>query len=129
MNTMKCAVLRFQHTPANWVDLDHNGELFLNYIPIPIQESSSDLGILIQTSLKFHQHIFNIVHKAGGLSQSILKSTVNCDSSFILPLYISHIRPILEYSSSLWNLRLLKSMQRRWTKAIHAPWTRNFILS
>ena len=42
----------------------------------------------------------------------------------MIPLFVSHIRPILEYSSSLWNLgyigdlKLLESVQRRWTKAI-----------
>ncbi len=124
MNTSKCVVLRFHRTPINWEELGHSGEYSLNNQPIPIKESAPDLGILIHSSLKFHQHISNIVHKAGGLSHSILKSTLNRDTSFMLPLYIAHIRPLLEYSSSLWNqgylgdLRLLESVQRRWTKSI-----------
>ena len=40
------------------------------------------------------------------------------------PLFTTHIRPLLEYSSSLWNigylgdLRMLEGVQRRWTKTI-----------
>ena len=39
-------------------------------------------------------------------------------------LFISHIRPIIDYCSSLWNVgylgdvRLLESVQRRWTKQV-----------
>ena len=57
-------------------------------------------------------------------SKNILAATVNRDRAFMLPLYITHIRPLLEYSSSLWNLgyvgdlKLLESVQRRWTKSI-----------
>ena len=39
-------------------------------------------------------------------------------------LYISHIRPLLDYASCVWfsgyveNLKLMESVQRRWTKNI-----------
>ena len=42
----------------------------------------------------------------------------------MMSLYISHIRPLLEFSSSVWNLgyisdlKLLEGVQRRWTKKI-----------
>lgn len=124
MNSDKCVLLRFCRRPILWENIDHTGQYLLDGSPIPMKDSASDLGVLIDTSLKFHQHIANIVHKAGGLSCSILKATVNRDASFMVPLYISHIRPILEYASSVWNtgyiadLQLLESVQRRWTKNI-----------
>lgn len=43
---------------------------------------------------------------------------------FMLTLFKSHIRPLIEFGSPLWNtgyitdLRLLESVQRRWTKRI-----------
>lgn len=124
MNTDKCVLLRFTRKPIPWDTIRHTGKYYLNDSPIPMKDSASDLGVLIDTTLKFHQHISNIVTKAGGLSCSILRATINRDSSFMIPLYISHIRPIVEYASSLWNtgyikdLQLLESVQRRWTKNI-----------
>ena len=42
----------------------------------------------------------------------------------MIKVYLSHIRPVLEYGSSVWNmgylgdLRLLERIQRRWTRCI-----------
>lgn len=124
MNISKCAVLRFTRRPVDWTALPFSGQYFLNTSPIPIKDSAVDLGVTIDLSLKFHQHIANIVQKAGGVAQNLLKATVNREASFLLPLFIAHIRPLLEYCSSVWNLgyigdlRLLESVQRRWTKNI-----------
>ena len=43
---------------------------------------------------------------------------------FIMNLYISHVRPKLEYPLSLWNvgylddLKLLERIQRMWTRVV-----------
>ena len=124
MNPDKCVLLRFVRKKILWDAINHSREYYLNGSPIPTKDSATDLGVLVDTSLKFHQHITNTVNKAGGLATSILRSTVNREASFMIPLYVSHIRPILEYASSLWNtgysmdLHLLESVQRRWTKTI-----------
>ena len=54
----------------------------------------------------------------------MLSSTLCRDRDFILNIYVSHIRPKLEYGSLLWNLgyvgdaKLVESIQRRWTRTI-----------
>lgn len=64
------------------------------------------------------------MHKAAGLSQNLLKSTVCGTPEFMLALFRTHIRPIVEYCSCVWHtgyrgdLRILESVQRRWTKRI-----------
>ena len=92
---------------------------------IPFKDSATYLGIIVDSSkLKFHQHVANIVHKASGVAIYILKATMNRDIDFMLPLFITHVRPLLEYASSVWHLgyvgdlRQLESVQRRWTKEI-----------
>ena len=45
---------------------------YLNGIPIPVKDSAIDLGINIDSTLKFHQHIHNVVQKAGGMAQNLL---------------------------------------------------------
>ena len=124
MNINKCVVLKFHRRPMDLSGLPASGKYYLNNIPIPVKDSAMDLGVLVDSTLKFHQHIHNIVQKAGGVAQNLLKSTVNRDASFLIPLYVAHIRPILEYCSSVWNLgyitdiNLLESVQRRWTRNI-----------
>ena len=120
LNEEKCVVMRFQrksHPPPPPV-------YYIGGSPIRVTLSHSDLGVLIDTSLKFHQHISTTVRKAAGLSQNLLKCTVCRSPDFMLTLFRSHIRPIIEYYSCLWHtrylgdLRMLESVQRRWTKCI-----------
>ena len=120
MNSKKCAVLRFvgsrrNHPPPVYVlDGQH----------IPSVESHEDLGVTVDTDLKFHRHIQSVVHRAGGLAQNFLRSTVCRSPEFMLFLLTTHLRPIIEYCSCIWHtgyiedLRRLENVQRRWTKQI-----------
>ena len=91
---------------------------------VPEKDVALDLGITIDTSLKFHKHVSSIVCKASAVANNLLKCTVNRDVKFMSTLYISQIRPLLEYNSAVWNLgyigdvKALESVQRRWTKCI-----------
>ena len=120
LNRDKCVVLRFERrhhclpSPSYVVEGD----------TIQFVESHSDLGVIVDSSLKFHQHIMRTAQKAGGLAQNILKATVCRTPEFMLTLFTTHIRPILEYCSCLWHtgyvgdIKALESVQRRWTKHI-----------
>ena len=83
-----------------------------------------DLGVVIATGLKFHCHVSELVPKAAGLPTSLLRATVNRNPEFMITLFVTHIRPIADCCSTLWNvgyagyLSLLESVQRRWTKNI-----------
>ena len=83
-----------------------------------------DLGVKVDVTLRFHAHIRDVTNKAGGLAQNFLKSTVCRTPEFMMFLWTTHIRPIIDYCSVLWNtgyledLRLLEGVQRRWTKAV-----------
>ena len=54
----------------------------------------------------------------------LLRSTVCRSTDFMLSLFVSHIRPIIDYCSCLWNVgylgdvRRLESLQRRWNREI-----------
>ena len=120
MNAKKCVVLRFARPCPNPTQASY----FIEGIPIPSADHATDLGILVDVNLKFHGHARNIAHKAGGLAEGLLKSTVCRSAPFMLSLLTSHIRPILEYCSCVWNtgyakdLQLLERVQRRWTRHI-----------
>ena len=120
MNVKKCQVLRFSRSFPNLVPPAYT----LDGTPIPSVDSASDLGVLVDTSLKFHNHIRSLAHKANGLAYSLLKSTVCRSPQFMIFLLTTHIRPLIEYCSCVWNtgyiqdIKLLESIQRRWTKCI-----------
>ena len=120
MNPKKCVVIHF----PNRTHVQNSVRFTLGGQPLLAVTSHTDLGVIIDSDLKFHEHVHSIVHKAGGLAQSLLKSTVCRSPDFMLFLLTSHIRPIIEYCSCLWNvgyledLRKLEKIQRSWTKKI-----------
>ena len=122
MNPKKCAVLRFSRPYSDLTPAVYH----MNGLAIPSVNSHMDLGVLVDTSFKFHDHIRSVVRKAGGLAHNFLKSFVCRKPDFMLFLLTTHIRPIIEYCSCLWNtgyrgdLELLESVQRRWTKQIES---------
>ncbi len=126
MNPSKCAHLKFHRRIiiADPERLQQDYQYYLGDLPIPVLNNASDLGIIVDTSLKFHNHIQTTARKAGGLANNLLTSTVNRDPSFMIPLFQTHVRPILDYASCVWNtgyigdLMVLESVQRRWTKHI-----------
>ena len=97
---------------------------YLDNTPLRFVESHKDLGVTVDCSLRFHLHIQTIAHKAAGLMSNILRSTLSRSPSFMIPIYKTYIRPLLEYSQCVWatgyigDLTLLENIQRRWTRNI-----------
>ena len=120
MNRDKCAVLRFSHSFPDIVLPCY----CLADQEIPTTQSHVDFSVRIDTDLKFHSHIRETANKAGGIAQNLLKSTVCRPPDFMIFLWKTHISPVLEYGSCIWNtgfikdLRLMEGIQCRWTKRI-----------
>ena len=121
MNESKCVVLRFRRNTSQIVT---NKIYTINGSPLIEKEAHRDLGVLVDTSLKFHDHIRETVFKANGTSINLLKSTVCRSPAFMTTLFVTHIRPILDFCSTVWNtgyigdMKMLEQVQRRWTKRI-----------
>jgi hypothetical protein len=124
LNSEKCVVLRFARGFAEWTDENPLAQYFLNGIPLKFVQSHRDLGVVVDVKLKFHHHVREVVGKASGLASSLLRSTVCRSPHFMVSLFVMHIRPLMDYCSSVWNvgflgdLRLLESVQRRWTRNV-----------
>ena len=123
MNKQKCVVMRF--SPKNST-LPYSGvspykvdDSYINFV-----ESHSDLGIVIDRSLKFHNHIRRKTAMVGSLTTNLLSCTLSRKPEFIMNIYVMHVRPLLDYASQIWNLgyscdlKLLEGLQRRWTRVI-----------
>ena len=123
MNGNKCVAMRFCPSSSD-IQVSGVSPYKIGQEYIAFVQSHSDLGITVDRALKFHSHIIKKVAMLNGLTNNFLTCTLCRDSEFLMNLYISHIRPHLEYGSSLWNLgylgdsRLIERVQRRWTREV-----------
>ena len=121
LNYSKCVIMKFGvGTAVRGVRSGY----FLGDTELSQVQSYRDLGVIVDTSLRFHEHVNNIVRKCSGLASGLLRSTVCRSRDFMLSVFISHIRPLMDYCSTVWNMgflcdcRKLESVQRKWTKEV-----------
>ncbi len=87
-------------------------------------EEMKDLGVVMDSKLKFDQHIAEISKKATGVLASIKRTLTYIDRNVFVGLYKSLVRPLLETSVSVWNpymvkhIKQLEAVQRRATKLV-----------
>ena len=92
INKDKCFAIRFKS--ANF-DLAEYGPFSYYHIdnhPIKFVSSAKDLGVLVDSDLKFHKHILSTACKAGEVTNNILRFTVCRDKAMMVPIYKTHIR-------------------------------------
>ena len=120
MNSSKCVVMRFHRRGVCSIPPQYS----MNQSQLKTVSSHKDLGVVVDSDLKFHGHIRDVTHKAGGLAQNLLRSTVCRSPVFMITLFTTHVRPIIDYCSCVWNtgfiqdIRVLEGIQRRWTKHV-----------
>ena len=123
MNIDKCVVMRFCR---NRYDVQFTGvsPYHIEGKSINFVTSHSDLGVTVDRDLKFHSHINSKATTCNSMITNIFSCILCREEKFMLNLYKTYLRPILEYASSLWNcgyvadLRKLERIQRRWTRSI-----------
>ena len=121
-NLDKCVILRFMRGNSSILN---DTPYSMNGHSLKFVDTHTDLGVTINKNLKFHTHVHEVARKAGGLAANLLKSTLCRSEEFMLDLFKTHIRPIMDYASPLWNTgyvedtKALESVQRRWTKKIN----------
>jgi ribonuclease P/MRP protein subunit RPP40 len=99
--TNKCTALRITNkTSHDATSADHYmlGKEHLNWCT-----EARDLGVLIDNKLQFNQHIASVVHKARARARLIVRSFCSRDSSVLMKAFITYVRPMLEYCSSVWS--------------------------
>ena len=75
----------------------------INGVQLSYSNTYTDLGVIINHNLSFNDHIDNIIRKAYRMINIIFR-VFRCNKHVPLTLaYISYVRPVLEYASSLWN--------------------------
>ena len=87
-------------------------------------DEEKDLGVLVDSELKFHKQTAAAVKKANCSLGLIKKSFAQLDNNTLPPLYKSLVRPHLEYGNVAWgpffkeDAKLVEKVQKRATKVI-----------
>ena len=85
-----------------------------------------DLGIIVDSKLKFEQHMSTKVNNANSTMGTIRRTFKQMDNETFKLLYCSHVRSQLEYGNQFWSphlqkdIKLIESVQRRATKCIRS---------
>jgi hypothetical protein len=116
-NVSKCLVVSIsvKYEPAQL-------NYYINGIPVPRQYSPVDLGVTICSNLSFEIHISNIVSKARQRLSILFRGFLTRNIYIIRQVFITYVRPILEYNSIVWNpgftylIDLLEGVQRNFTE-------------
>ena len=100
-------------TPGSTYTADENGEsiLQLNLLGSEIErvDSIKYLGLTIKHNLSWSDHISKICSKARRLVGMLFRQFYGCaDTSTIRTLYLTLIRPHLEYANQVWDPHLAK---------------------
>ena len=83
-----------------------------------------DLGVIIDADLKFEEHISSKVNKANALVGLIRRTFSFLDATLFKKLYVSFVRPHLEYAQVVWSpylkkyKNMLENVQIRATKLV-----------
>ncbi len=120
-NDVQIATAKCAHLPIG----APAGRIFtINGQAVETVDHMRDLGVLVDGQLSFDHHINDIVKRAHVRSIVLLKTFARRDRAFLLRLFITYIRPLVEYASAVWNptsvatTRKLESVQRRFTKLV-----------
>lgn len=93
--------------------------------PLPVVSQCTDLGLIRSSDFKYNAHISATVNKANRAMGMLLRTFSSRKQPFLLKLFKTYIRPILEYAAPVWNTASagldhdVERVQRRFTKRIH----------
>ena len=91
---------------------------------VPIETVVKDLGVLVSGRLTFSDHCYAIAGRASARIGLICRAFRSRDMKFMIGMYVTFVRPILEYNCEIWNplylgdLDKIEKVQRRFTKRI-----------
>ena len=126
LNIPTCGVL---HMGSSGIEFPYR----LNGFVTESGETCRDLGISVTSSLSVSSHCAKVFRLASFRLRQFFKTFTCCDRDFLLFLYITYIRPLVESSTPIWNPYLLsdinkiESVQRKFTKRL--PGLRHFSYS
>ena len=100
LKVSKCVAVRFSAQISEGIPAFYNLDgKFLEFVLV-----QRGLDVLVDSRLKFHEHIREVVRKAGDIADELLHSTVCLSPMFIVSLFVSHIKPFMDFYLSIWHV-------------------------
>ena len=87
-----------------------------------------DLGVILDVELKFEKHISEKINKANAIMGLIRRSFSYLGPELFKKLYLTFVRPHLEYAQAVWHphlrkyINLIENVQHRSTKSVDGFW-------
>ena len=118
-NVSKCVVMHYGHN-------NNKFPYFIDGKQLAESETERDLGVIFNTSLKWKNQITTASNKANQMLGRIKKSFASFDRKLLRSLYLTFVRPFLEFAVPVWS-PILKSdcdkierIQHRATKMVQS---------
>lgn len=98
--------------------------------PLETVSSAKYLGLTIDSKLTFKAHINTIAKKSNAIRAFVARTTKSCPHQVKVDAYKTYVRPILEYSSAVWdphtqnNIQQLEAVQRRAARSVMRDYKR-----
>lgn len=130
LNTNKCKCMRFSRSL-----LDTNPQLLLNNTLLEYTNEYKYLGLLLTPTLSWRAHINSVVSAANRSLGYIRRNFNSAPSNLKRLLYVTLIRPKLDYASSIWNpsqitlSNLIEAIQSRAVRFIMSDYSRSSSVS
>ena len=96
----------------------------LNSTDLPNVNNITDLGVLLDSNLRFIKHHRLIANKAHHRASLILRTFKSRDRYLLFKAFTVYVRPLLEYCSPVWapvyktDIDIIERVQRRFTKRL-----------
>jgi hypothetical protein len=122
-NADKCSTLHLGNRNLNW-DYQMRKHGSKDRVVLKGSDAERDLGVMVDSELKFSKHVETQVNKANRILGLIRRSFEYMDCETMRILFISLVRPHLEFANSVWSPRfekdkhLIEGVLRRATKCV-----------
>ncbi len=99
-------------------------EYTVHGIDLVTTETAKDLGVLFSSNLKFTEHVASICKRAFSRVNLIFLAFYSRKPSFLVQMFKTFVRPVLEYASPVWSpylkkdIDLLERVQKYFTRRI-----------
>ena len=116
-NINKCVVMHYGSSNTK-------SPLFINGVKLLESESERDLGVIFNSNLKWRDQVTMAIGKANQMLGRVKKSFARFDCRLLRSLYVTFIRPLLEFAIPVWSPYLkgdcedIERVQHRATKLV-----------
>jgi hypothetical protein len=96
----------------------------INTEQLELVSEAKDLGLTVDSHLKFDKHVAKIVHTVHQRAALILKCFESRDKDLLMRAFCTYVRPLLEYATPAWSPHFsylvfrVENVQRSFTKRL-----------